>query len=160
MPLELVRGRVKPDWIDYNGHMNVAYYVLAFDEATDRLFDLAGLDAAYRAARGLSTFAVESHVNYYRELIADTLYRIESQLLAFDDKRLRFFHWMYHAEENFLVATSEWLGLHVDLESRRVVPFPSEIKARLTGLLGEKGAALPPQAGRGISRPQLAVTDG
>ncbi len=67
-PLELHHETVRPEWIDYNGHMNVAYYVLAFDLATDSFFDFLGLDEAYRETSGNSTFAVEAHITYQREL--------------------------------------------------------------------------------------------
>ena len=63
-PLSLYQGTVLPEWIDYNGHMNVAYYVLAFDHATDELFDYIGMDESYRAEQNCSMFTLELHVNY------------------------------------------------------------------------------------------------
>src|SRR3546814_15260526 len=68
VPFDRHRAVVLPEWIDYNGHMNVDYYLLAFDQATDLFFDHLGLGAAHRAATGGSTFAGDIHLTYRREL--------------------------------------------------------------------------------------------
>ena len=154
-PLELYRDKVRPEWIDYNGHMNVAYYVLAFDYATDAFFDYLGLDKRYRDTSGNSTFAVEAHLTYQREVAEGDPLRFTTQLLGFDDKRLHFLQRMYHAEESFLAATSEWLSLHIDLKVRRVSNFPDSIKARLAEVM-DAHERLPwgPEAGRVINCPK------
>jgi acyl-CoA thioester hydrolase len=153
-PLELYRDKVRPEWIDYNGHMNVAYYVLAFDYATDAFFDHIGLDDPYRAESGNSTFAVEAHLTYQREVAEGDPLRFTTQLLGFDDKRLHFVHRMYHAGEDFLAATSEWLSLHVDMTLRRVAPMPAQIQARFTEVMAShRSLAIPPEAGRVIKAP-------
>ena len=130
-PLELHTETVVPEWIDYNGHMNVAYYVLAFDHATDALLDFVGLDESYRTRTNCSTFAVEAHITYKREVAEGDELRFATQLLGFDAKRLHFIHHMYHAKEGFLAAKNEWLSLHVDLSTRRVSSFPDDILAKL-----------------------------
>jgi acyl-CoA thioester hydrolase len=153
-PLELHRDKVRPEWIDYNGHMNVAYYVLAFDYATDAFFDYLGLDKHYRDTSGNSTFAVEAHLTYQREVAEGDALRFTTQLLGFDDKRLHFVHHMYHAGEGFLAATSEWLSLHIDLQVRRVSIMPESIKTRLAEIMGAHEALLqPPEVGRVIKCP-------
>ncbi len=152
--LELHREDVRPEWIDYNGHMNVAYYLLAFDHATDAFFDYVGLDEAHRRATGMSTFAVEAHVTYQREVAAGDGLRFTTQLLGIDDKRIHFFHRMVHAEKGFLAATTEWLALHVDLGKRRVAPMPESIKARLAQVMDAQGSLpAPPEVGRVIRPP-------
>ena len=149
--LALHRESVRPEWIDYNDHMNVAYYVLAFDHATDAFFDYLGLDTAYRKRTGSSTFAVESHVTYQREVRAGDPLSFTTQLLAYDDKRLHFFHRMHHGEQHYLAATSEWLALHIDLEQRRVSAMPEEIEARISALMAEqRSLPSPAEAGRVI----------
>lgn len=150
-PLRLYQGAVRPEWIDYNGHMNVAYYVLAFDWATDAFFAFIGADESYVKQRGMSLFALEAHVTYQRELRAGDPLRVTTQLLGFDNKRLHYFHQMHHGTEGWLAATGEWLSLHVDLEARRAAPFPDDIATRLTALR-EAHAALapPPEVGRVI----------
>ena len=90
-PLVLHRESVRPEWIDYNGHMNVAFYVMAFDHATDVLFDVLGIGAEYCRRENCSVFAVEQHIAYKRELKQGENLIVSSQLLGFDDKRLHFF---------------------------------------------------------------------
>jgi len=120
-------GVVKPEWIDHNGHMNVAYYLLAFDLSGDDLWEEFGITDEYVSATNNSTFAVECHISYQRELQEGERFFITSQVLAYDEKRIHFFQRMYHAEEKYLAATSEWLNLHVDLASRRVSEWPEKI---------------------------------
>lgn len=154
-PLALFSEHVQPDWIDYNGHMNVAFYVLAFDHATDAFFDFVGLGEIYRETRNASTFAVESHVCYMRELHAGAPMRFTTQLLGHDNKRLHYFHRMYHGEEGFLAATLESLSLHVDMAKRRVTSMPDAVRARLDQVwVGHASLPLPDQAGNTISVPR------
>ena len=120
-------GKVLPEWIDYNNHMNVAYYVLAFDLGIDALWQGFGITEEHIQTNLSSTFAVESHVLYQRELKLDDPYVITAQILAFDEKRIHQFQRMYHAKEGYLAATAEWLSLHVDLGKRKVAPWPDKI---------------------------------
>ena len=120
-------GTVLPDWIDYNGHMNVAYYLLAFDWGIDGLWEEFGITAEHVKQNQSSTFAVESHVLYKQELKEDDPYVITSQILAYDEKRIHQFQRMYHANDHFLAATAEWMSLHIDLQARRVAPWPADI---------------------------------
>ncbi|HSS64018.1 MAG TPA: thioesterase family protein, partial [Gammaproteobacteria bacterium] len=94
-PLVLHQGKIQRDWIDYNGHMNVAYYVLVFDNATDALLDFLGMDEDYRKQTGFTTYVLETHVTYDRELKENDPVRVETQLLDFDAKRLHYFSRMY-----------------------------------------------------------------
>lgn len=154
-PLALFSEHVLPDWIDYNGHMNVAFYVLAFDHATDAFFDFVGLGETYRKTQNASTFAVECHVCFMRELQAGTPMRFTTQLLGHDNKRLHYFHRMYHGEEGFLAATLESLSLHVDMATRRVTSMPDPIRTRLDQVwVAHASLPLPDQAGNTISVPR------
>ena len=149
-------GIVRPDWIDANQHMNVAYYVLAFDLAIDALWNRFGITDEYIEVSAGSTFAVESHVTWQRELHEGDAYVITAQVLAYDDKRIHQFQRLYHAGEGFLAATCEWMNLHVDLGVRRVSPWPAGILARIAAFAAtQKGQARPAEAGRrmAISRP-------
>ncbi|MDZ7644134.1 MAG: thioesterase family protein [Woeseiaceae bacterium] len=143
------KGIVVPEWIDVNGHMNVAYYVLAFDRAVDDLWARLGITDDYiRSTRG-STFAVESHVTWQRELKEADPYLITSQLVAYDAKRIHQFQRMYHGEEHYLAATGEWLNLHVDLEARRVSPWPDDILDNLAACMAQhRELPLPPELGK------------
>ncbi|MGG5822196.1 acyl-CoA thioesterase [Falsiroseomonas sp. HW251] len=121
-------GRVKPEWVDHYGHMNLAYYLVAFDMATDVLWPRIALGEGLRA-RGLGTFAVESWQAYRREVLLDAPLTAESAVLAFDAKRLLVRHRLYHAEEGWLSAENEVLFLCVDLTTRRVAAWPEEAMA-------------------------------
>lgn len=150
-PLCLYTGVVPPDWIDYNGHMNVAYYVLAFDHATDAFLDGLGMGQDYRERQSCSAFVVETHVNYQRELVAGDSMRITTQLLGFDSKRIHYFHRLYHAEKGFLAATTELMVIHVDLAKRHSAPMPLPVLDRLSAVMAQHiQLPRPPQSGRVI----------
>jgi acyl-CoA thioester hydrolase len=125
-PISRWQERVLPEWLDYNGHMNVAYFVLIFDHGTDAFYPLIGLGGPYRQRTGKSTFAVETHITYRRELSVNEEVRVTTQLLGFDQKRIHYFHTMWQAEKGTQMATLEQLALHVDLSTRKVEPMPEE----------------------------------
>ena len=150
--LELHQGRVKPEWIDYNGHMNVAYYVLAFDLGIDALWEQFGITDEYIDTTSGSTFGVECHVTYQKELHEGDPYIITSQVLGYDQKRIHQFQRLYHAETGFLAATCEWMNLHVDLEARRVSPWPDHVLARIRDFAArQSGRDWPDEAGNRMS---------
>lgn len=120
--------RVRPEWVDHYGHMNLAYYLVAFDLATDRLWPALNLGKAFQA-RGLGTFAVESWQAYVREVVLDAPLSADSVVLAFDAKRLLIRHRLYHAEEGWLSAENEVLYLCVDLATRRAAAWPEDVLA-------------------------------
>jgi acyl-CoA thioester hydrolase len=147
--IEVGRGNVLPEWIDVNGHMNVAYYVLAFDYGVDALWARFGITDEHIRRTDSSTFAVESHVLYRRELKESDPYLVTAQILAFDEKRIHQFQRMYHAEAGFLAATAEWMNLHVDLATRRVAPWPDAIFDGIRSVVAEQGDwPYPADAGR------------
>jgi acyl-CoA thioester hydrolase len=119
--------------------MNVAYYVLAFDQGVDLLWTRFGLTDEYIRTHNSSTFAVESHITWQKELSEADPYVVTSQVLAFDEKRIHQFMRMYHADEKYLVATAEWMNLHVDLAVRRVAPWPNEIRKLIANYVAEQG---------------------
>jgi len=157
--LELIHeGHVRPEWIDYNGHMNVAYFVLAFDHAVDQLWARLGFDDAYRERTGCSTFAVESHVTYQRELREGERMQFSLQLLGYDDKRVHQFYRMFHADSGELAATTEWMSLHVSLETRRVVPMSEAPLGVLERLFeAHRAHPWPEEAGRRIRLPKISA---
>lgn len=133
-PLETARGDVPAEWIDYNGHMNVAYYVLAFDQGTDRFLGTLGMDPDYPRREGGSTFALEMHVTYDRELKQGDPYVVHTQLIDADAKRIHMHHTMRHATEGWLAATNEVITMHIDMGQRRSAPFPAHIQPRVDAL--------------------------
>ena len=148
-PLCLYTDTVPSAWIDYNGHMNVAYYVLAFDHATDAFLEYLGMGQAYREEQNCSAFVVETHVNYQRELVAGDPMRITTQLLGFDSKRIHYFHRLYHAGKGFLSATTELMVIHVDLAERHSAAMPLAVLDRLGAVMTQHlQLPRPPQSGR------------
>ena len=94
-PLALYRDVVRPEWIDHNHHLNVAFYVRAFDLATDAFFAYAGISPDYIERTGCSLYVLEMHVSYHREMKEGTPMRFETQVLDVDEKRIHFFHYLY-----------------------------------------------------------------
>ena len=107
---------VESAWIDYNGHMNMGYYLVAFDQiATDSFYDYLGIGIAHKRAVGKSTFSLAANIDFVAELMEGAPLRFTTQLIDFDHKRLHFFHSLYHADEGFLAATNENLGMYIDM---------------------------------------------
>lgn len=142
---DVYEGYVVEEWIDANNHMNVAYYVLAFDLGVDALWDGFGITDEYIRTKNMSTFAVESHVTYKRELKLDDPFVITSQVIAYDAKRVHQFQRMYHARDGFLAATAEWMNLHVDLNLRRVTPWSKPLLENIRRFVEKQGSMAPPQ---------------
>jgi acyl-CoA thioester hydrolase len=124
--------RVEPAWIDYNGHLNMAYYNVLFDRAVDEVYELLDLGLAYVRKEKRSTFTAEVHVRYLRELLVDAPVRVTFQLIDFDLKRLHYFEQLYHAEQGWLSATSENMALNVDMVAKKTAAFPDNVMRRLT----------------------------
>ena len=123
--------RVEPAWIDYNGHLNMAYYNVLFDRAVDEVYELLGLGLSYVRTTRHSTFTAEVHVRYLRELLVDAPVRVTFQLLGFDEKRMHYFEQLCHAEEGWLSATSETMALNVNMVAKKVAAFPDNVMDRL-----------------------------
>lgn len=137
------RSRVVPkDWTDWNGHMNVGYYVVAFDQATGDLFDNLGLPYEYTKLEIGMYFVLECHVNYEAEIKEGDTFRIETQILDYDHKRIHIFHSMYDAGDGKLVATNELMLMNIDFNSRRSAPWPQWAKDRIETMAASH-AALP-----------------
>ncbi|MFE6779196.1 thioesterase family protein [Streptomyces sp. NPDC057702] len=159
------REPVHAEWIDYNGHLSEAYYVLVFGHATDALMDAVGLDADYRERTGCSLYTVEAHVRYLREVSADSELTVHTRLLGVESGKVRLIHEMYAARPTGPsaepvdaeppgepVATEELFALHVDQHTGRSAPLPEPVRRAFA----TRAEAPPPWAGRGI-RP--VVTD-
>jgi acyl-CoA thioester hydrolase len=145
---------VDPSWIDYNGHMNMAYYHVLFDRAVDEGFGLVGLGPDYVEECNASYFAAEVHAVYKRELTLGDTARVTLQLVDFDEKRVHFYLELHHATKGWIAATSENLALHVDMASRKVKPFPDDIISNLAAMKAAHDRLARPQAlGRVIGVP-------
>lgn len=126
---------VQPDWIDYNGHMNVGYYHIAFDSAVEPFFHWLGLTPEYRKANQCSTFAHEAHLNFLQEVSEGDPIRFEARLIDFDNKRIHFYQEMFHAKAGYLAASHESISSYMDMKTRKTAALPDDIKERLRQVL-------------------------
>lgn len=150
--IHLHKETVKKEWIDYNGHMNVAYYVLAFDHATDAVLDKINMGATYRQTEEKSVFVVESHVTYEQEVVEGELLEIRSYILGYDDKRLQLLHEMFSAKTKLKCATNEIMALHVDTKTRKTAVISSNLQDVIAPLCYQSwDGGIPASQGRKIA---------
>lgn len=153
MPL-MHEDTVRKEWIDYNGHMSEAFYVLVFGHATDEFLDAIGLDSAYREERKVSAFTVEAHIRYLDQARSGDPLHVSTLLTDCDTKRARIFHTMRLGREGPVLATEEVLLLHVDTAADKVCPFEPQIRESLKNMASRhKGFSRPKDLGRAISMP-------
>jgi len=146
--------QIEPQWIDYNGHLNMAYYNVMFDRAIDELWLKLGIGPGYMKARQGSTFTAECHVRYLREIHLGDPVQISILLVGADEKRLHTFEELRHASEGWLSATSENMTIHIDMAARKTAPFPPDIRARIEALMkAHAGVPRPEGIGRKVAMP-------
>ncbi len=155
-PIRTSTRRVPPDWIDYNGHMNVAYYTMAFDQAADEIFEgVLGIGENLVREHRMGPMALQTQIHYLDELLEGGAFHCEFQMLDADQKRVHFFMIMVNGETSRPAATYESLTMNVDLEARRSAPYPDAARTRIEHLMAAHAdLPLPPQAGNrlGIRR--------
>jgi carnitine 3-dehydrogenase len=146
-PLDFYRGHVLSQWVDYNHHMTEAAYLSAFGWASDALFSYIGDDDAYRAA-GHSFYTVETHIAYLREAAENAPLRITTTVLGVDRKRLHIYHEMFHDDDDTMLATTEQMLVHVDMNSGRSAAILPDVRAALDAVASTH-ASLPTPARAG-----------
>ena len=154
-PLDTHRSTVVPEWVDWNGHMNVAFYVTAFDQASGAFMRNMGLGRRYVDGKLGLTFVLETHVTSDREVREGAPLRFATQLLARDTKKVHLFHEMFHAEEGYLASTNETIVMNINYETRRSGPWPVPVAERLDAIWEtHKALPKPAKAGRvmGLAR--------
>ena len=148
------RTPVQEDWVDYNGHLRDAYYLLIFSYATDALMERIGLDADDRGQTGHSLFTLEAHINYLHEVKLGSEVWVQTQIIGFDRKRLHLYHSLHRAGFDEALAASEQMLLHVDLAGPKSAPFGERSIALLQGLMDEQLDLQTPQfVGRVLGLP-------
>ncbi|MEI5677997.1 thioesterase [Mesorhizobium sp. CGMCC 1.15528] len=148
---------VEKDWIDYNGHLNMAYYNVIFDRCSDEAFEIMGMGADYVRDRKLTIYTAEVHLCYVRELHLADKVKVTFQLIDHDDKRIRAYQEIHHVE-GWLAATSETLSLHIDMSGPKVSAFPEDIMAKVDAMRAAHGGLpMPERAGRSIGIKRKAV---
>jgi acyl-CoA thioester hydrolase len=130
-------------WVDYNGHLSEAYYVLVFGHATDAVMDAVGLGPDYRSEHDASLYTVEAHVRYLEEISAGSEMEVRSSIIGVGPKLLRIWHELWVSGR--LRATEEVLGVHV--RGRASSPLPAAVAGRARAAR----VSPPPDAGRRIA---------
>lgn len=130
-PLFSVQATVRPEWIDFNGHMNMGFYAVAFDYvSTDAYFTHLGLTAEWFNVEQKSTFTLGMNIDYIQEVFAGDRLRFTTQLMDYDHKRLHYFHFMYNVDKDYLAAVNECLTMYIDMRTRRSTKFSEAQLAR------------------------------
>jgi len=151
-PIPTVKRAVPLDWTDYNGHMNEARYAQAFNDASDRLMELIGIDGDYIGGGKGTLFTAETHVRYLNEVnIGDTIV-VTTRVLRAEGKKIHLWHEMRVGEA--LVATGEHMMLHVDPATRKTSEPAPEVAARLAAIAAAHAGPLPEGAGRFVGQPK------
>ncbi|NJM92412.1 MAG: thioesterase [Rhodospirillaceae bacterium] len=156
-PLSVFRTRVRPDWVDYNHHLNDGYYLVIMSLGTDAFQDMIGMSDAERRATKTTIYTLEAHVNYLREIKEGEEVEVRTQLIGFDQKRFQLFHTLHTArlgEE--VAATSEFMLVNIDTSGEpKSAPFRPEVAAKLAEVMeAHKALPLPPNSGRAIALPR------
>jgi acyl-CoA thioester hydrolase len=150
-PFVGLRTVVEPEWIDDNGHFNAGYYFVVFDDSVTDFMNFVGLDRAHRDRHAVTTFSVEGHITFEREMNLGDPIEIRSLLLGWDAKKIHSINLMYHGSDGWLAATNELLSMHISTETRRSAPMAPEIQERLAAILAaHTELPTPPQVGRVI----------
>ncbi|MFN3355999.1 MAG: thioesterase family protein [Pseudomonas sp.] len=126
--------QVQPAWVDYNGHLRDAFYLLIFSYATDALMDTLGLDSDNREASGHSLFTLELHLNYLHEVKLGAEVEVHTQLIAHDAKRLHLYHSLHLAGDEKELAGNEQMLLHVDLAGPHAAPFTAATLEKIAAI--------------------------
>lgn len=152
--LRLMETHVRPEWVDYNGHMTDSRYLQVFGDATDALWRSVGVDDAYRAS-GRALYTVESHVTHSAEAKPLEPLYVLTRVLAVDDKRVQVFNALHRTRDDALVATGEQMYLHVDTKAGKTTSMDPSLREKLGRIQASQSGLVPPaQAGRhiGMSR--------
>ena len=147
--LRLFEACVRPEWLDYNGHMTESRYLYVFGLACDALFRSVGVDEHYRA-RARMFFSVETHLTHQAEALVNDAFYVTGQLLSVDDKRLRVFYRLQRGSDGRLLATGEQLYLHVDTAIKHSCVIDAAVRTQLDRLVAAH-AQLPSPRERGRS---------
>lgn len=152
--LILADQAVRPAWLDYNGHLRDAYYLLLFSLATDALMEHIGLDAPQRAHSERTIYTLEAHVRYLREVRGEALLSVHTQVVAHDAKRLHVVQWMRENGAEAESACCEQMLLHVDTRGPRAAPFGPTVWQRVQALAAAHATLpLPAAVARAVGRP-------
>jgi len=142
---------VLPEYIDANGHMNVGYYTLLFDKALDLPWARLGIYSQQLLKSGMSSFALETHLTYQRELKLGDKLQFKLFMLDYDAKRVHYFLQMYNAQAGYLAATCEQISICMDMNARRSAAWSETARTNIEALHAlHKQRPRPAEVGRAI----------
>lgn len=157
-PLSLHRTKVKPEWVDYNNHLNDGCYLVIFSlGGVDEFMNLIGMSDAERRATKTTIYTLEAHINYLREVKLDEEVEVRAQLIGFDQKRFQLYLTMHTARlGDEMAATSEFMLVNIDSSGEpKSAPFHPEVAAKLAEIMAaHKLLPLPANSGRAIALPK------
>lgn len=135
-PMPIHRATVKPEWLDYNGHMNDANYLMVCGFALDLFMEHVGLGEAARKEHGMSLYTLQAHLSYIQELRAGDAIRVETRVLDFDDKRVVLYYEIFREKGGDAgpVAACETMNLHVDMRGPKSALFLAPVMSRVDAL--------------------------
>lgn len=146
--------RVEDQWIDYNGHFNMAYYNVLFDRAGDEALASLGLGPDYVRTTNCSFFTLEAHITYLRELHAGDQVMVSTQFLAHDHKRVHYVQEMFHAAGGYVACVAENMIMHIDMTARKSSNFPQDMLDTFAAVQRAHDALpVPKQVGHRITIP-------
>jgi acyl-CoA thioester hydrolase len=134
-PFSAYREQVRPEWVDYNGHLNDASYAIVLTRAHELLLEHVGLSADYRRTHLASMYTVEMHLRFVAEVTAGQTLTASTSVVEADHKRLRLRSELY--ADGVRAATGECLYLHVDTVAGRTAPLPPDRRAAVDALLAQ-----------------------
>lgn len=152
VPFEMSEQIVKSDWIDYNGHMNVAYYTLAFDLSLDEFFEnVLGLGPSYVSRSKSGPYSLQAQYHYLDELLEGERFFVKVYVRDSNNKCVHIVMEMYNSKEASLAATCEQVLINVNLETRKSLEYPEWAKLRLKNINKSfEGVQFPVQTGAKI----------
>ena len=157
-PLTTYRTTVKPEWVDYNKHLNDGYYLVIFSlGGVDEFMNLIGMSDAERRATKTTIYTLEAHINYLREVKLGEEVEVRCQLIGFDQKRFQLYLTMHTARlGDEIAAASEFMLVNVDTSGEpKTAPFRPEAAAKLAEIMeAHRALPLPRFSGRTIALPK------
>jgi acyl-CoA thioester hydrolase len=147
-------GAIAPEWVDYNGHLRDAYYLLLFSFASDDLMDRIGLDEAGRKATGHTFYSLETHLNYLLEVKQGAAVEVRTQILGMDAKRVDVYHTLHLQGSDTLLAANQQMLINIDSSGPKSAPFAPGVRDQLQAIAtAQAHLPRPAYAGRTIALP-------
>ena len=131
---------IDEEYLDSNRHMNVSWYLHLFNQATGGMYKWMGFDRDQLKAGSASSFILEGHIRYLAEVLVGEHITLRTRLIARSAKRVQFLHFMFNDDKQTLAATYEKVMAHMDMNTRRMSPYPEPVAKQLDEVLAQHRA--------------------